>query len=392
MKDITPVEKLIFEEEAETIGGMIVLINGEPGSGKTMALTRMVMMDLGIDKPGDKYNSENKRRIPLWAGQRSCQWIIPAAQNMPVTVWIHESINDFQFYTTGSRQAGIKKNKLDIENLEGLDAEVKRFEDPEELVENIDDYRLNVYYIPGKSGGEKGKYFYQKTNYDLAEALNSRDYRDHITWNVDEIQNVAPDYTRKPFYDLQMQKFPTQWQDFRKNNVSKRGTSHGYSEINYKFYDLKANGIIYMQGGRVHKNHREINQRAVNNMKRGQCVVPAGGFEPATFEMPREPQQVFPWMPSHKDVKLELEFDATVLDVRPQDMDVEQWIDESPFEKKHLDDLIDVSTAEKELLPWTSREIRRKLSNGSLRGVKTEGKWILSRAQLLNQEDVPIET
>lgn len=388
MREVTPIDKLVYEKEADEIGGMVILINGEPGAGKTMALTRMVMKDLGIEEVGQKYRAEKKKRIPLWTGQDSCQWILPAAQGIPVTLWIHESIKSFQFMTTGSREAGIQPRKIDLTDQENLELEIKRFEDPSEIVDGIDDHRLNVYYIPGSNGGEKDKYFFQDMNYQLGKALNDRKYRDHITLNVDEVQNVAPDYSRRPFYDLQMQKFPTQWQDFRKNNVSMRGTSHGYSEINWKYYDLKANGIIYMQGGRVHKNHSQINQGAVNNMKRGECVAP--GFEAGAFEMPVKPQETFPWIADHPDVVLTMDYKAEIPDTRPQEVDVEEWLDDSPFEKKHLDDIISVSTAEAELLPWTSREIRRKLSNGDLPGVKTEGKWLLSRTQLLNLTDVPI--
>jgi hypothetical protein len=391
MSDITPVEKLVYEEESRNIGGMIVLINGEPGSGKTTTLTRMVMIDMGIDNVGGKFKPENVRRTPFWIGQKSCQWILPAAQGIPVTLWIHESIDDFQFKTTGSRKAGIEPRKLDITDQEKLDAEIERFSNVSKLANEYKLDRLNVVYFPGSNGGEKEKYFYQYKNYELASELNSRDYKDHVTINADEIQNIAPDKNRRPFYDLQMEMFPTQWQDFRKNNISMRGTSHGYAEINWKFYDLKANSIIYMQGGRVHKNHTEIDQGSVNTMERGEAVVPAGEFEPATFNGPEDPANVFPWIANHEDVELEMEMEAEVPDVRPDEVNMEEWLDESPFEKKHLDEIIGVSEAEEEYLEWTSREIRRKLSKGKLPGIKCGGKWLLSVEQLINDQSIPIK-
>jgi len=377
MRDVTPIEKLILEKEASEIGGMILLILGEPGAGKTFALARMVEKDV-----------ENGR-IPLWTGQKSCQWIIPAAQEIPVTLWMHESIEEYEFFTTGSKKDGIESQYIDLEAKEDLDIEIKPFAEPEEVVENIDTQRLNVYYIPGADGGEKEKYFFQRMNYKLAKALNERKYGDHITWNADEIQNIAPDKKKKPFYDLQMNLFPNEWEDFRKNGVSKRGTGHGYAEMNWKFYDVKSNGICYMQGGKVHSNHSQIKQSIVNNMRRGEFVV--NGFEAGEFEMPDSPKKVFGWILDHEDVKLKMNMEAEIPDIRPQEIDVEDWLDESPFEKKHLDDMVSVSEADQELLPWTSREIRRKLSKRKLQGVKLDDKWLLSRTQLINDKSIPIE-
>lgn len=378
MRQVSPIEKLILEKESDSIGGMIMLILGEPGAGKTMALVRMVDKDI------------DNGRIPLWTGQKSCQWIIPAAQGIPVTFWMHDSVEDFQFFTTGSKKADISKRKIDIENNETLDVNFKSFNNANELVENLKPGRLNVYFIPGASGGEVGKYFFQKKNLEIAQELNSRDYGDHVTWNIDEIQNVAPDLNRKPFYNLQMILFPNEWEDFRKNGVSMRGTGHGYAEMNWKFYDLKANGIAYMQGGKVHKNHSQISQKIVNNMKRGEFVV--NGFEAGKFKLPDNPKKAFDWMQDHPDVELKMKVDASIPDVRPKEVDVESWIEESPFEKKHLDDMISVSEASDELLPWTSRTVRRKLSKRKLQGVKLDGgKWLLSRTQLINDSDVPID-
>lgn len=377
MRNVTPIEKLILEKEASDVGGMLLLILGEPGAGKTFALARMVEKDI-----------ENGR-TPLWTGQKSCQWIIPAAQDLPVTLWMHESIEDYGFYTTGSKKHGIESQKINLEAKKDLDVEIKSFEEPKEIVENIDINRVNVYYIPGADGGEKEKYFFQKMNYKLAKALNERKYGDHITWNADEIQNIAPDKQKKPFYDLQMNLLPNEWEDFRKNSVSKRGTGHGYAEMNWKFYGVKANGICYMQGGKVHKDHSQIKQKIVNNMKRGEFVV--NGFEAGEFEMPESPEKVFGWIQDHKDVKLRMNMEADIPDVRPKEVDIEDWLDESPFSKKHLDDMIGVRECEEELLPWTSREIRRKLSNRDLQGVKLGDKWLLSRTQLIDDESIPIE-
>jgi len=374
MRDVTPVEKLILEKEAEDVGGMLLLIIGEPGAGKTFALARMVEKDM-----------ENNR-IPLWTGQKSCQWIIPAAQNLPVTLWMHDTIKDFEFYTTGSKRDDIESQLVDLERKEDLDVEIKTFEEPREIVEDIDVNRINVYYLPGADKGEKGKYFFQKMNYKLAHALNTRTYGDHITWNADEIQNIAPDKQKKPFYDVQMNLLPNEWEDFRKNSVSKRGTGHGYGEMNWKFYGVKCNGICYMQGGKVHSEHGQINQSIVNNMARGEFVV--NGFEAGEFEMPESPKNVFGWIRDHKDVELRMNMEADIPDVRPTPEDLESVLDELPLDAGDLRELWTPEEYAKEI-GISTRAVQKKLATNKLPGIKIAGNWVMSEEDLVNAEDVP---
>ncbi|MFB6181179.1 MAG: hypothetical protein ABEJ93_04850 [Candidatus Nanohalobium sp.] len=374
MREVSPIDKLILEEESGEIGGMIILIIGEPGAGKTYGLTRMVEIDM-------EYG-----RIPLWTGQKSCQWIIPAAQGIPVTIWVHDSIEDFEFYTTGSKKDNILEQKVMIDRKDDLDVEIQSFEDPEEIVDDIRTERLNVYYIPGSSGGEKEKYFFQKKNLELAQALNNRRYGDHVTWNIDEVQNVAPDITKKPFHELQMQRFPSEWQDFRKNSVSMRGTGHGYSEINWKYYNNKANGIAYMQGGKVHNDHSKIDQNIVNNMKRGEYVV--NGFEAGEFKLPDNPKEVFGWIRKHEDVELKMSFEADIPDIRPTPDDLESVVSELPVE---VEDLRSLWTPEEyaDEAEVTTRAVQKKLATNKLPGIKLNGKWLMSEEQLANVEDAP---
>jgi hypothetical protein len=374
MRDVTPVEKLVLEKEAKEVGGMIILILGEPGAGKTMALVVMVEKDI-----------ENGR-IPLWTGQKSCQWIIAAAQGIPVTMWMQDSIDDYQFFTTGSKKDDIPSQKIDLERKEDLDIEFKEFSEPEEIVEDIDTERLNVYYIPGADGGEKDQYFFQEKNYRLSEALVDRRYGDHVTLNADEIQNIAPDKNRKPFYDLQMNKFPNKWQDFRKNNISMRGTGHGYAEINWKYYDMKANGIIYMQGGKVHKNHSEVDQSSVNNMQRGEFV--ANGFEPGEFKMPDKPEEAFGWIRDHEDVELKMEIEATIPDIRPTPDDIESILSELPIDAEDLRSFWTVKDYAEEA-DLNGSTVRRKLATNKLPGIKVNGTWLMAEEQLVNHEEAP---
>lgn len=374
MRDVTPIEKVILEKESETIGGMIVMIWGEQGAGKTMALTKMVEKDI-----------EN-RRIPLWKGQATCQWIVPAAQDIPVTLWMHETIEDYEFYMTGSRRKNIEKQIVNLQEKQGLDIQVKTYSNQEELVNNLEIDRLNVYYIPGSRGAEKEKYFYQKQNYYLDKALNERDYGDHITLTRDEISNEASSMQKGDFYQLQQYMLPSEWEDFRKNKISLRGAGHSTTDVNYKLHKVKCTGTVYMQGAQVHSRHTQVDQGAVNNMNRGEFVVP--GFEVGEFKLPTLPHEHFDWIPESNEVRLRMDYNADIPDVRPNEIEMDEWIDNQPFSKDHLDDLIDADEAS-DVVDITSRVMKRKFQKEEIPAIKLNGKWFTSMSVLVNEEDVP---
>lgn len=374
MRKITPIEKLVLEQESDEIGGMILLILGEPGAGKTMGLVRMVENDL------------KQERIPMWRGQEDCQWILLAAQGLPITFWMHESIEDFQFYLTGSKKDNITKTMIDVEEKADLDVEIKEWSDPEELVSDLRPDRVNVHYIPGAGGEEKEKYFFIKKNFEICQALVNRDYGDHVTFNADEINDVVPDLQRKPFYDLLMHQYPSVWKSMRKNNTSKRGLGHGYSEINHKFYNDKANGIGYMQGARVHSQHQTIDQNIVNGLHRGEIIV--SGWEKGSFDMPNMPHNVFDWIPESKDVLLKMDMKTSVPDVRPQPDNLEDVVDELPIEPEDLRSLWTPSEYAEEI-GITTRAVQKKLATNKLPGMKIGGKWFMSEEELVNKSDVP---
>ena len=385
MKELSEIESKIYEKNSDQRGAMLLMLWGEQGSMKTMSMTRMVMIDMGVENVGEQFKPENINRIPLWKAQTSCQWILLAANDLPITFWMHESVDNYQFKLTGSKRSGLKTRKIDPERMGGIDIEFKTFEEPKEIVENINPNRVNAYFIPGSSGSEAEKYFYQKTTLELCKALNQRDYGDHITLNWDEIQNEAPDKTKGDFYELQMSSFPTEWEDFRKNRITLRGTGHSHNEVNWKLHKNKVTGTVYLKKGQVHSRHTQVDQALVNNMSPGEFVV--DGFEPGTFKMPKLPEKEFGWMPDHPDVKLKMEVKYSVPDIRPTNMDVEKWIENQPFTQDHLDDLIDADEAS-EVVELESRVVKRKFQKGDIPAVKLNGKWFTSMTALVNSDEV----
>lgn len=378
-KKLSQIDKYIYEEEADVIGGTLATFYGDQGTAKTSALWNCCKIDY------------KNNRIPLWRGQDTCQWIGLAAQRidsepLPVKLWIHDTIEDYQFFLTGDRQKGIESKEIDLENAEDVDIEIEQFSDAEELVDKLDPDRANVYIVPGdKSGDKKDRYFFYNFHKNLFRALNERMYGDHICYYIDEKGDVLPPETQQPFYQLITFVMPKEYGNLRKNNVSTKGSAHDQSEIFHKFRS-KDNTDVYFGGAKV--NAPSVDQQVVNNLDRGHFVIP--GFEKDHFKLPFMPDETIDWIPSGKKVELKMKFEAEIPNVVPDDDNItEKYFEDKPFNKKILDDLIDVKETS-QLTPWTTREIRRKLSTGKMKGVKADGKWLLSQTQLINDEDIPI--
>jgi len=339
-----------------------------------------------LENVGDEFNPDDAKRIPIWKAQTSCQWIVPAAQGIPITLWIHDTVNDFEFYLTGSKKHDLDKRILKLSELDGLDIKIKRFSDWQEFIDGLEVDRLNSYFMPGSNGDSKDKYFYQRKAYDLCKALNNRDFGDHITLNWDEVHNEAPDEQKQPFYDLQMNLFPSQWEDFRKEKITLRGLGHGYTGANYKLYDEKETGTIYMQGAKVHNKHTMIDQGQVNGMERGDFVV--NGFEAGSFDLPLQPKQIFDWIPNSEDVRLKMDVSYSVPDIRPEG-GVNEELEQLPFDAEDLRSIWTV-TDYAEQLDLSPSTVRKKLASGKIPGIKLNGSWIMSEDELINDSKVPL--
>jgi len=380
MTDISPIERLIMEKESGEIGGVISQLFGEQGAGKTLALTNKALIDY------------NKDRIVFWRGQTSCQWIFLAANNVPVTLWMHETFKDYNFYLTGSKNKGIESKDINLEEQGEADIEIKTFSDVQELVEKASSTRANVYYLPwgngtGDTPAEKEKYFYQKKHVEFFNALNNRRFMDHVSILNDEDSNVFSADTHGDLWRIQKFELPSEVEDFRKNRISHMGASHSHSDVHYKYHDVKANDRIYMRRAKVHNQDTQVSQQIVNSLDRGDFVVP--GFEKDSFEVPYMPHENIEWMPKDEEVLLKMDFEAESPDIRPdKDEEAETWFDDKPFEKRHLDDLISAEEAA-EMIEITSRAVKKKFQTEDLKAIKLNGKWFTSTTELVNEEEIP---
>lgn len=368
--------KYIYNSEAEDIGGVLVLLLGPQGSGKTVGLWKKAIIDF------------NQDRVTFWRGMLNCSWIGLAANDIPITLWMHESINDYEFIVRGSKREGIDSQEINIENAEDVDVEIRQFEDAEELVENAEVDRVNVYYFPGeKSHDEIEYYFFLEQQRQLAEALNNRDWGDNVTKIDDEFGNVGTEDDSKPFHRLVKYALPSEYEDFRKNGINEIGAAHSTSEVHYKFWDVKFNNLIYMPGATVKKSKTpQVDQGAVNNLPRGHFVISEGMFDKDHFEKPTLPHEGISWMPRKKSRKMIMRMNADIPNIVPQSEQENLELEDSILERSDLDEFISTSTAG-EILEIANSSVRRKIRKNQIPAIKVNNRHILSLEQILEMAE-----
>jgi hypothetical protein len=284
------------------IGGATIPFFGEPGCGKTNALARMAELHLEAG------------HINLWRGTKQAQWALFLSNDIEVTVWKHEGIENWETYIQGSRKQGVDKKTVDLEDIDGV--KVETWEDEkEDLVENLHPDRINVVYVPGLDN-EKDfqKYFFMKKWVDVFDALIKRSYGDFVTVLGDEFGDIFPSQQelRKPF-SRAMRDLPPKLAQLRKNNVWLFVASHNSHDMHYFLWKIKSNSVGYMRRGIVKNSiSPNINQAGVNELDTGEIMMP--GPDTGTFELKKQVQKL-EWMPDNKDRKLRIDYSYTVDDL-----------------------------------------------------------------------------
>jgi uncharacterized protein (UPF0248 family) len=372
MGDKEVIRKYLYNQESDKIGGVLLLLLGPQGSGKTVGLWQKTIIDF------------NQDRVCFWRGQENCSWIGLAANDIPVTLWMHESINDYEFIVRGSKREGIPAEEIDIEEAEDVDVEVRQFGSAEELVDDAEVDRVNVFYFPGeKSQSEIEYYFFLEQQRALAEELNERDWGDDVTKIDDEFGNVGTEDDSKPYHRLVKYALPSEFADFRKNGINEIAAAHSTSEIHYKFWDVKFNNIMYMSGASV-KNTKtpQVDQQAVNNLSRGHFVISEGMFDKDHFTKPTLPHEGIEWMPRKKSRKMIMRMEADIPNIVPQSEQENLELEDSILDRSDLDEFITSSTAA-EMLEIANSSVRRKIRKNQIPAIKVNSRHLLSLEQIL---------
>lgn len=351
------------------VGGATVPFFGEPGSGKSNALCRMGELHL------------NAGHIVAWRGTKQCQWALFLSNDIPVTIWKHDTIQNWETYIQGSRKQNKNKQNLDLQDIDNV--EVKEWSNPkDDLVEKFRSKRVNVIYIPGLDNTQDHqKYFFMKKWVDVFDALIKRSYGDFITMLGDEFGDIFPSQQelRKPFSQA-MRDLPPKLAQLRKNNVWLFVASHNSHDMHYFLWKIKSNSVGYMRRGIVKNSiSPNINQAGVNSLDTGAVMMP--GPDKATFQLKKEVHELS-WMPDNKDQKLRVDFSYDIPNLLKKDEE-----DNEKKEGEEVDDSLsdkDIYTLSEiaEYATVTLRTLRRRERKGELNTVKVNGVKHTSKAEL----------
>lgn len=241
------------------IGGCLVTMTGPPGCGKTNSLIQIAI---------DRFEGGHK---VIWRGTAQAQWAAFEANDIPVKLWLDDSISDLRAWV--SKQDSI----TDIDLEEKID-EIEHFEDPEDLITKASKEHINVVQVPGLMGEKHEKYYFRKRWIDILKALvNRRDVANPFSFFTDEGGDIWPcqQQLRKPFYKLVAEDTPPLLAQLRKQMVFMYIAAHSTHDLHYFVWKIKGNTIGYMSNANVQRDiHTEVDQGKVNRLSRGQVIVP----------------------------------------------------------------------------------------------------------------------
>jgi len=249
-----------LDNPKRSIGGAVIPIIGTPGSGKTNVLIQLALMR---KKEGHKI---------LWRGTEQGEWIKFLANDQEVTVWNHENIETVDVKISSRHQVDRKK----LEEIEGI--HVREWSDPEKVVEQSSQDRINVVNVPGLFGnGKKGRAYFSEKVIDVLEQIIRRENTyNFVDFFTDEAGDIWPcqQQLNGDQYQQVAERTPPLLSQLRKQNAFMYCAAHGTQDMHYFVWKIKANTICYMSNSKVKNFHSEISQKSVNRLDRGQMWVP----------------------------------------------------------------------------------------------------------------------
>lgn len=307
-----PIKEYLKEPNPE-IGGALVPILGPPGSVKSIGLTQIGIRNI----------REFDHRV-VWRGTEQAQWVNFLANDIPVTVWNHDSITDLEAYISGDKQ----ESKVNVD-LENKDVRVREWSDAEELVSNLSWGRVNVVNVPGLRADsydlKERKYFFINTWLQVIQSLVERTNLSFVTLLMDEAGDIFPAQSelKKPYYHLVANKLPHNLSQLRKQNCFMYLSAHSYHDLYHSLYKVKANSIIYTAGALVNqKITPQVDQSFVSNMERGKFVMPPKSDD--RFKRPKEGKTDLEWVPDSDTRKFRVNWTVDLDDYIETEEDEEE--------------------------------------------------------------------
>jgi len=249
-----------LDNPKRSIGGAVIPIIGVPGCGKTNVLIQLALM------------RKTEGHKVLWRGTEQGEWIKFLANDEQVVVWNHKTIDRVR--VKRSERHEVHKQKLE----ETEDVSVREWSDPETVVQESSQDKINVVNVPGLFGnGKEGRAFFTEQIIDILEEIIRRENTyNFVDFFTDEAGDIWPcqQQLSGDQYELVAERTPPLLSQLRKQNAFLYAAAHGTQDMHYFVWKIKANTICYMSNSKVKKFHSEIKQKWVNQLSRGEMWVP----------------------------------------------------------------------------------------------------------------------
>lgn len=238
--------EIVYDKANKDYGGVASLLIGTPGCGKTNAIAKMCIDDV------------KKGMIGVWRAKPTCQWTVFLNSGIEKVFWLHNDV-DYQL---------IDRNKRNLTDFRSY-GEVRCWDDPEYLVNNLEKGKINIIYVKHGVMTEKEQLKFIDDWNAIFSAMLTRTYPEHISIHFDEVEDLAPE--SKPGFYSRVTEVANNIKEFRKNWIHFNGASHKDTEI-FWIVRNKIPWYIKMRGAKKKKDSK-LYLWTLQNLKVGEAYI-----------------------------------------------------------------------------------------------------------------------
>jgi len=241
--------EIVIDKKNTDYGGVVSLITGSPGFGKTNTMCNMAERDL-------------EKSIVLWRGKNTCQWTIFLNNGNGIVFWLHKDVD----YILIDRDTG---QRTDFRSY----GEVRYWDSPDNLIRDLEKRKINVVYAKHGVMKEREHLNFIDDWNSIFVAMLEREYIYPISVHFDEVEDLAPE-SKSGFY-MKVMEFANNLKEFRKNWIHFNGAAHKETEIFWVVRN-KIPWTIKMKGSKPNK-HSRLYKRTLQKLQTGEAYIEDDG-------------------------------------------------------------------------------------------------------------------
>lgn len=251
----------LYKDRDPDHGGVLGLITGQSGCGKTNALVRSVRIGKNL------YGN-----VPVWRGMDACDWKRFHGKE-PITVWLHENLIVHRF-TNRTQQKDLSLDKIADD--------VHRWGSARELVRELGKHknRINVVYTCPHDQGIR-RCADQWT--EVFNRLTKRTWAEDVEVGFDEFDDIAPMNDSTLYARIGTLK--RKMKDLRRHRVNAFFCTHEETLIDHRVLS-KIPWSVYMKKAKVKRDRApaKLNFDVINNLEKGEAIVCNRRYQPFDYK------------------------------------------------------------------------------------------------------------